>query len=44
MELQVSGYNLTGEDHPWWGAYTYDGTSRAVDPHTEYFVRLIWRF
>lgn len=44
FELQVSGYNLTGEDHPWWGAYTYDGTSRAVNPHTEYFIRLIWRF
>jgi iron complex outermembrane receptor protein len=44
MEVQVSGYNLTGEDRPWWGAYTYDGVSRAINPHTEYFVRLIWRF
>jgi outer membrane receptor protein involved in Fe transport len=44
MEFQISGYNLTGEDNPWWEAYAYDGTSRAVDPHTEYFLRLIWRF
>jgi len=44
MELQVSGYNLTGQDNPWWGARTYDGMSRSINPHTEYFVRLIWRF
>jgi outer membrane receptor protein involved in Fe transport len=44
FELQLSGYNLTGEDHPWWGASTRDGVSRSIDPHTEYFVRMIWRF
>jgi len=44
MELQVSGYNLTGEGDGWWGARTWDGISRDANPHTEYFVRLIWRF
>ncbi len=44
MELQLSGYNLTGEDNPMWGSQTYDGMSRAINPHTEYFVRFIWRF
>jgi iron complex outermembrane receptor protein len=44
MEFQLSGYNLTGEDHPWWGSNTKDGVSRAINPHTEYFVKLIWRF
>ncbi len=44
FEFQVSGYNLTGEDHPWWGGYTYDGVSRDINPHTEYFIRLIWKF
>jgi hypothetical protein len=43
-ELQVSGYNLTGEDNPMYGGQTYDGVSTAVNPHTEYFVRLIARF
>jgi len=44
MEFQLSGYNLTGEDNPWFGARTYDGMSRSANPHTEYFVRLIWKF
>ncbi len=44
LEMQFSGYNLTGEDHPWWGANTVDGNSRDVDTHTEFFARLIWRF
>jgi outer membrane receptor protein involved in Fe transport len=43
-ELQLSGYNLLGENHPWWGANTTDGVSRDVDTNTEYFVRLIWKF
>ncbi len=44
FELQLSGYNLTGEDRPWWGAWTSDGLSRDINPHTEYFIKLIWRF
>lgn len=44
FELQVSGYNLTSEDHPWWGAYTYDGVSRDINPNPTYFVRLIGTF
>ena len=44
LELQVSGYNLTSEDHPWWGPYTYDGVSRDIDPNPSYFVRLIGKF
>jgi outer membrane receptor protein involved in Fe transport len=44
LDLQLSGYNLTGEDRPWWGANTADGLSRDIDPHTSYFVRLIGKF
>ncbi len=44
FELQVSGYNLTSEDNPWWGPYTYDGVSRDINPNPTYFVRLIARF
>jgi len=44
LELQLSGYNLTGEDRPWWGSNTTDGLSRDTDPHTSWFVRLIARF
>ena len=44
FDLQLSGYNLTGEDRPWWGANTADGLSRDIDPHTSYFVRLIGKF
>jgi len=44
LDLQISGYNLTSEDHPWWGPYTYDGVSRDIDPNPSYFVRLIGRF
>ncbi len=44
LEFQVSGYNLTEEDSPWWGPYTSDGVSRDVDYHASYFLRLIWRF
>jgi outer membrane receptor protein involved in Fe transport len=44
FDLQVSGYNLTGEDHPWWGPYTYDGVSRDINPNPEYFIRLIGKF
>ena len=44
FELQLSGYNLTGEDHPWWGASTQNGISRSIDPHTEWFARMIWKF
>jgi len=44
FDLQLSGYNLTGEDRPWWGANTSDGLSRDVDTRTSYFVRLIGKF
>jgi len=44
LELQVSGYNLTSEDHPWWGSYTYDGVSRDINPNPTYFIRLIGKF
>jgi len=44
LELQLSGFNLLGEKHPGWGAGTTDGISRDIDPHTEYFVRMIWKF
>lgn len=44
MELQLSGFNILGENHPWWGAGTKDGVTRDINPHTEYFVRAIWRF
>ena len=44
LELQLSGFNLLGENHPWWGADTTNGVSRDIDPHTEYFVRMIWKF
>jgi hypothetical protein len=44
LEMQFSGYNLTGEDHPWWGANTVDGNSRDVVVHRSFFGRLIWRF
>jgi len=44
FELQVSGYNLTSEAHPWWGAYTYDGVSRDINPNPTYFIRLIGTF
>jgi iron complex outermembrane receptor protein len=44
LDLQISGYNLTSEDHPWWGPYTYDGVSRDINPNPTYFVRLIGKF
>ncbi len=44
LEMQFSGYNLTGEDHPWWGANTKNGESRDVVEHRSFFGRLIWRF
>ena len=44
MELQATAYNIMGENRPWWGHRTYDGASRDINPHTDYFVRLIWRF
>ena len=44
LELQLSGYNLTGEDRPFWGANTLNGNSRDIDPHRSWFVRLIARF
>ena len=44
LEMQFSGYNLTGEDHPWWGANTRNGESRDVIVHRSFFGRLIWRF
>jgi len=44
LELQLSGYNLTAEDRPWWGTNTADGVSRDIDPHRSWFVRLIARF
>jgi len=44
LELQFSGYNLTGEDHPWWDANTQNGDSRDVIEHRSFFGRLIWRF
>jgi iron complex outermembrane receptor protein len=44
FDLQLMAYNVLHEDHPWWGAYTYDGTTRDVNPHVDYFVRLIAKF
>ncbi len=44
LELQLSGFNLLGENHPWFGDATRNGISRDIDPHTEYFIRMIWKF
>jgi outer membrane receptor protein involved in Fe transport len=44
LELQLSGYNLTGEERPMWGSNTCDGISRDIDPHRTWFVRLIAKF
>ncbi len=44
VEYQLSGYNLLGEDHPWWGQDTNDGNSRDIDPHREFFVRSTVKF
>jgi iron complex outermembrane receptor protein len=44
LEFQLSAYNLLREDRPMWGHFTYEGVSRAVNPHTDYFVRLIYKF
>jgi len=44
MEFQATAYNITGENRGWWGHRTYDGVSRDINPHTDYFVKLIWKF